>query len=310
MIFHSKIGLEKVDISLKGWGISHKSIFSCSYPSWHWKQAEESLIKAGIAQIKARQNIQQIIIVVQQMTAAFLADWYYSELNPLTQPQLPLLASAFPESLVRPYVEKLEELYRESGADIYCKAGKQLAEKGKIKEAIACFDGALKLQSDNQEAYSYRAQLWQQQEKVMQNSQPSRTEENISHQKRTSDRLTLKSSSQPKQSGDETSKTIDTILERLQQEYPNATYELNWETPEQMLVATILAAQCTDERVNQVTATLFEKYPNPEAFAYADTATLEQDLKPTGFYKQKNANCSERLSCPRRTLWRESSPNH
>jgi endonuclease-3 len=52
-------------------------------------------------------------------------------------------------------------------------------------------------------------------------------------------------------------------------------------------VATILAAQCTDERVNRVTATLFQKYPGPRAFAEANTPELEEDLKPTGFFKQK-----------------------
>lgn len=80
---------------------------------------------------------------------------------------------------------------------------------------------------------------------------------------------------------------IETILERLRAEYPGATYELTWSTPEQMLVATTLAAQCTDERVNRVTKTLFVKYPSPQAFAESDYDELARDLKPTGFYKQK-----------------------
>ncbi|RYZ34605.1 MAG: endonuclease III, partial [Myxococcaceae bacterium] len=58
-------------------------------------------------------------------------------------------------------------------------------------------------------------------------------------------------------------------------------------TPFQLLVATILAAQCTDERVNRVTAELWKKYDGPQALADADTAELEEDLKPTGFFKQK-----------------------
>ncbi|HZI13636.1 MAG TPA: endonuclease III [Myxococcus sp.] len=77
------------------------------------------------------------------------------------------------------------------------------------------------------------------------------------------------------------------LLERLREAHPDARYELNWSTPFELLVATILAAQCTDERVNRVTATLFQKYPGPQALADADTAGLEEDLKPTGFYKQK-----------------------
>jgi endonuclease-3 len=86
---------------------------------------------------------------------------------------------------------------------------------------------------------------------------------------------------------------ISTIISRLRDSHPNARYELDWETPEQLLVATILAAQCTDERVNKVTKTLFVKYPSPQAFAEADIAELEEDLKPTGFYRQKAKTVKE-----------------
>ena len=86
---------------------------------------------------------------------------------------------------------------------------------------------------------------------------------------------------------------IATILSRLRDSYPNARYELDWETPEQLLVATILAAQCTDERVNKVTKTLFVKYPSPQAFADADLAELEEELRPTGFYRQKAKTVKE-----------------
>lgn len=81
--------------------------------------------------------------------------------------------------------------------------------------------------------------------------------------------------------------TAKTLLARMHEAHPEARYELNWTTPFELLVATILAAQCTDERVNRVTETLFQKYRGPRAFAEADTAELEEDLKPTGFYKQK-----------------------
>jgi endonuclease III len=80
---------------------------------------------------------------------------------------------------------------------------------------------------------------------------------------------------------------VPVLLERLHAKYPDAKYELDWDTPFQLLVATILAAQCTDERVNRVTKALWKKYDGPQALADADTAELEEDLKPTGFYKQK-----------------------
>lgn len=80
---------------------------------------------------------------------------------------------------------------------------------------------------------------------------------------------------------------VPPFLERLRVAHPGARYELDWTTPLELLVATILAAQCTDERVNRVTATLFKKYPDARAYAEADTAALEEDLKPTGFFRQK-----------------------
>ena len=77
------------------------------------------------------------------------------------------------------------------------------------------------------------------------------------------------------------------ILKGLDEAYPAATCALVHENAFQLLVSTILSAQCTDERVNQVTATLFKKYPNPKAFAYANPAELEQEIRPTGFFRNK-----------------------
>src|SRR5215831_15284065 len=83
------------------------------------------------------------------------------------------------------------------------------------------------------------------------------------------------------------SNRVAAILKRLDEAYPNAVCELNHENAFQLLIATILSAQCTDVRVNQVTATLFKKYPTPEAFAYANPGELEQDIRPTGFFRNK-----------------------
>jgi len=85
----------------------------------------------------------------------------------------------------------------------------------------------------------------------------------------------------------------EVLLERLREMHPTARYELNWSTPVQMLVATILAAQCTDERVNACTETLFVRYPDAEAFANADRSELEEAVRPTGFYKQKARSVQE-----------------
>lgn len=82
-------------------------------------------------------------------------------------------------------------------------------------------------------------------------------------------------------------KRVAAILQKLDEAYPNAVCELKHEGAFQLLIATILSAQCTDVRVNQVTATLFKDYPTPEAFAYANPSALEQAIRPTGFFRNK-----------------------
>jgi endonuclease-3 len=77
------------------------------------------------------------------------------------------------------------------------------------------------------------------------------------------------------------------ILKRLRKEFPDARCALEHRTPHQLLVATILSAQCTDVRVNRVTKDLFRKYPDVAAFAAADPAEMEQDVKSTGFFRNK-----------------------
>lgn len=77
------------------------------------------------------------------------------------------------------------------------------------------------------------------------------------------------------------------IMQRLGKLYPNARYELNFSTPLELLVATILAAQCTDARVNAVTTDLFQKYRNAGAYLAVSQEELEQDVHPTGFYRNK-----------------------
>ncbi len=82
-------------------------------------------------------------------------------------------------------------------------------------------------------------------------------------------------------------KRVAAILAKLDEAYPAATCELKHENPFQLLISTILSAQCTDVRVNQVTQTLYKKYPNAQAFAYATPSELEQEIRPTGFFRNK-----------------------
>ena len=88
------------------------------------------------------------------------------------------------------------------------------------------------------------------------------------------------------------------IFEVLSHAYPNAKIEIAYKNPFQLLIATILSAQCTDAQVNKVTPALFKKYETPNDFAKANRTTLESLIRSTGFYKNKAAslqNCSAKL---------------
>jgi endonuclease-3 len=82
-------------------------------------------------------------------------------------------------------------------------------------------------------------------------------------------------------------KRVAAILHKLDEAYPDANCELKHENPFQLLISTILSAQCTDVRVNEVTKTLYQKYKTPKDFAYADPKELEQEVRPTGFFRNK-----------------------
>ena len=83
---------------------------------------------------------------------------------------------------------------------------------------------------------------------------------------------------------------VGRILEALGKTYPDAHCELNFSSPLELLVATILSAQCTDARVNMVTERLFKKYRSARAYAQADPATFEEEIRSTGFFRSKAKN--------------------
>lgn len=80
---------------------------------------------------------------------------------------------------------------------------------------------------------------------------------------------------------------VQRILERLEKAYPDAKLALRFSTPLELLVALILAAQCTDEKVNEVTRELFRKYRTPEDYLAVPREQLEAEIRPTGFYRNK-----------------------
>jgi endonuclease-3 len=91
----------------------------------------------------------------------------------------------------------------------------------------------------------------------------------------------------PRESLDAKTARTKKIIAALQKTYPTAHCELNFSTPLELLVATILSAQCTDKRVNIVTESLFKKYKSAADFAQANLAELEQEIKTTGFFRNK-----------------------
>ncbi len=80
------------------------------------------------------------------------------------------------------------------------------------------------------------------------------------------------------------------IVGILEKRYPNPRTKLKWETPWELLVATILAAQCTDDRVNKVTPLFFKKWPTIESLAKADNEEVEEVIRSTGFFRNKAKN--------------------
>lgn len=80
---------------------------------------------------------------------------------------------------------------------------------------------------------------------------------------------------------------INEVIKILREFYPKSISALKFKTPLQILIATILSAQCTDEKVNQITTYLFKKYKTASDFAQADQGELEEEIRPTGFFRNK-----------------------
>jgi endonuclease-3 len=96
-----------------------------------------------------------------------------------------------------------------------------------------------------------------------------------------------------RESKEDLKKRARRIAALLRKKYPGAGTALEAENPFQLLVSTVLSAQCTDKRVNMVTATLFKKYRSPEDFARARKSTLEKEIRPTGFFRAKAKSLME-----------------
>ncbi len=90
-----------------------------------------------------------------------------------------------------------------------------------------------------------------------------------------------------RESSEKKRRRVQLLMKRLRKEYPGATTALRYESPLELLIATILSAQCTDERVNRVTPALFARYERAKDYQEADRTELEELIRPTGFYRNK-----------------------
>jgi endonuclease-3 len=97
----------------------------------------------------------------------------------------------------------------------------------------------------------------------------------------------------PRESNELKAARVKKIIAALQETYPDAHCELDYSNPLELLIATILSAQCTDKRVNLVTAELFKKYRSAADYANAPAADLEQAIKPTGFFRNKTRSIQQ-----------------
>jgi len=88
---------------------------------------------------------------------------------------------------------------------------------------------------------------------------------------------------------DVSTRQVSTVVQALGQQYPDVRCELDFTSPLELLMATVLSAQCTDVKVNEVTPGLFTRYPTPESLASSVLAELEEVIRPTGFFRQKAA---------------------
>ena len=93
-----------------------------------------------------------------------------------------------------------------------------------------------------------------------------------------------------RESGEDRRKRAARVVRALRRRYPRAATALIFSSPHQLLVATVLAAQCTDKKVNEVTPVLFGKYKSPADFARARRVSIEKIIKPTGFFRNKSRN--------------------
>jgi tetratricopeptide (TPR) repeat protein len=156
-VIYSQMSDSSAYFHIRFWGPQDSKIVPFDLPAWKWrKDGFNLLVKETGDEGEALYQIQEVIIGIHQLLAAFITDWYYLHFNPLYEPQLFQLASGFPEGWVEPYLVQLRELYRLNQAGVYQERGLILTESERYQEAVASFDKALEIQPDWAEIWHNR----------------------------------------------------------------------------------------------------------------------------------------------------------
>ncbi len=155
-VLYSDITDYQVNFQLGFWGLPNTSVVQYLLPPWNWEDACRILIKEGQDKTQALRKIRQIIVAVHWLLAAFIADWYYLNINPFYEPQLFQLESVFPSVWTNPFIEVLQKIYRLNQSGLYYERGLALFKLKRYSCALASFDKAIELKIDYPEALFYR----------------------------------------------------------------------------------------------------------------------------------------------------------
>ena len=147
-ILYSDISDYQINFCIVFWGLQSNKVLQFCLPALNWEDAYQELQQKGKQEKEALRDIRQIIVNIQKLLAAFIADWYYLQINPVYEPQLFQLESKFLKEWVAPFIEQLQAPYRLNQADVYYQRGLQLAQLEHYREAVASFDIALEFQPE------------------------------------------------------------------------------------------------------------------------------------------------------------------
>jgi|GEM_PF-116354 len=156
VIIHNSITGNEICFTLAFWGLNYAPHFQFSLPGWNWEGLSDALEAEGERTKKIQRELRKFIVLVNQILAGFMADWYYVNINPVYEPRLFQLESVFPQKWLTPFLEPLRDVYYKNQSEIYYQKGVKLTNISRYQEAIASFDRALEFQPSHPNAFNQR----------------------------------------------------------------------------------------------------------------------------------------------------------